>query len=225
MWRFSEQHPVLWSYLERLSAVVWASLAFWIVLFPVVTAPAALTALFASVAPLVRGEREEWFVLYWQTLKRTFFTSLGLALLNLVVGLILWVDIAWLWWLGHPLAKAGAFLLGSVAILALLVNLYAWPLLAYSPQRLRPLLKRSFLLSGAHPLAALGGWLLGLAGIIALFLLPPFFRFLLPLAGPGLWVTAWSFGAWRAMSKYVDPEPTLDEPLQGSNTDTGESGV
>lgn len=218
MWQFSENHPKLWSFLERASAVVLASLLFWILLLPVVTAPAALTAMFASVAPLVRDEREEWFALYGRTLKRAFLTSLWLALLDLAVGLILWVDISWLLWLGSPWAKVAALLLGSVAIMALLVNLYAWPLLAYSPQPLRPLLKRSFLLAGAHPLPALIGWLLGVAGLALLLILPGFFRFLLPLAGPGILVTAWSFGAWRAMGRYVEPEDQVGEAEPGGST-------
>lgn len=206
MSRFAERNPKLWSFLEKVSALVLGSLAFWLCLIPVVTAPAALAGLFAVAGSLVRGQDEDWFSLYVRTLRTVFGRSLLLGLGNLLFAVMLYVDIRFFWALGHPLARAAAFFLGSMVMLALMINLYAWPLLAWYPQPLGKLLKRAFLLAAAHPFPAVGGWVLAGAVLVLLALLPGPLLFVLPLFGPGLVVVVLAAFAWRSMRRYAGDE-------------------
>lgn len=206
MGRFAEQNPRLWAALERVSTLVLASLAFWLFLIPMVTAPAALAGLIAAVGPLARGGDDDWLGLFWGAFRRTFGRALLLGLVDLVVAAILWLDIRFFWAVEHPAAKAAALLMGSMAILALLMNLYAWPLLVWYPQPLGPLLKRAFLLAAAHPFSALGGWLGAGLVLFLLALLPGPLLALLPLLGPGLTAAILALAAWRVMRRYVGEE-------------------
>lgn len=206
MSRFAERNPKLWAFLEKVSALVLGSLAFWLCLVPVVTAPAALAGLFAAVSPLVRGQEEDWISLFFRTIRRVFGRSLLLGLLNLVLGIILYVDIRFFWAIGTPLAKAAAFFLGSLVTLAFMINLYAWPLLAWYPQPLGKLLKRAFLLAAAHPFPAVGGWVGALLALLLMSLLPGQMLFVLPLFGPGVAVLILAAAAWSAMRLHVDQE-------------------
>lgn len=220
MGRFAEQNPRLWAALERVSALVLGSLAFWLFLIPVVTAPAALAGLFATVSPLVRGGDDDWLRLFWSAFRRTFGRAFLLGLVDLAVAAILWLDIRFFWAVGHPAAKAAAFLLGSMAILALLINLYAWPLLVWYPQPLGPLLKRAFLLAAAHPFPALGGWLGAVLLLFLLTLLPGQLLALLPLFGPGLATAILALAAWRVMRRYAGEEDGVEQPaaVQGARS-------
>lgn len=203
MSRFAERNPQLWSFLEKVSALVLGSLAFWLCLIPVVTAPAGAAALFAVVGPLVRGREEDWLPLFVRTVRTTFGRALLLGLGNLLIAAVLYLDIRFFWAMGHPVAKLAAFFLGSVAMLALMVNLYAWPLLAWYPQPLGRLLKRAFLLTAAHPLPAVGGWAISGLLLFGLSLLPGRLLFVLPLFGPGAAAAIVAAFAWRSMRRYA----------------------
>ncbi|MFZ5822866.1 MAG: YesL family protein [Bacillota bacterium] len=210
--KFAERNPRLWAALEKISSLVLGSLAFWLLLIPVVTAPAALAGLFATVGPLVRGGDDDWLRLFWGGFRRTFGRALLLGLINLAVAALLWLDIRFFWALGHPAAKVAALLLGSVAVLALLVNLYAWPLLVWYPQPLGSLLKRSLLLAAAHPFPAVGGWVGAALILFLLTLLPGQLLALLPLFGPGLVATILSLAAWQVMRRYAGEEDAAPDP-------------
>jgi uncharacterized membrane protein YesL len=209
MSRFAERNPKLWSFLEKVSALVLGSLAFWLFLAPIVTWPAAVAGLFAAVSPLVRGGHDDWFVLFWKTFKQVFGRALTLGLLSLLLLALLYVDIRFFWALGHPLANVAAFFMGSLLALLLMISLYAWPLLAWYPQPLPALLRRAFLLAAAHPLPAVGGWLVSGGVVLVLSLLPGRLLFLLPLFGPGLVVAILGAFAWIAMRRYVGEDESL----------------
>ncbi|MFZ5813899.1 MAG: DUF624 domain-containing protein [Bacillota bacterium] len=206
MSRFAERNPKLWAALEQVSSLVLGSLTLWLFLIPVVTFPAALTGLFAIMRPLVRGRSDDWLSLFWGAFRRSFGRSLLLALLNLLAGLILWVDIRFFWALNHPLGRVTAYLLGSVVLLLLMINLYAWPLLAWYPQPIRPLLRRAFLLAAAHPLPAVGGLLGAALALFLLTLLPGPLLFVLPLFGPGVATAIIALAAWSGMRRYAGEE-------------------
>lgn len=205
MYRFAERNPELWALLEKISLIVLGSLLFWLLSLPVLTSPAALVALFAAASTLVRKEGGDWSLLFWRSFRANLGRALLLGFLNLLLAAIIYVDIRFFWLWGHPLGKAVAFLFGALGMLLALVNAYAWPLLAWYPQPLKPLLKRAFLLAGAHPFPILGGLVLVAVAWFLLLLLPGRLLFLLPLVGPGVGVAILSFAAWRAMRRY-DPE-------------------
>lgn len=217
MSRFAERNPKLWSILEKVSIVVLGSLAFWLALLPVVTAPAAITALFAAVGPLVRGRDEDGFSLYWQAFRTTFGRSLLLGFLDLLLGLLFYLDLRFFWGLGTPVGKAAAYFLGAPALLGLMINFYAWPLLAWYPQPLGPLLKRSFLLAAAHPFAALVGWIAVGGAILILLLVPGQWLFILPVVGPGAVVAILGGAAWFSMRRYAGDDEQVESGSGGND--------
>ena len=208
---FAERFPRLWAFLESVSVLVLGGLLFWLFSAAVVTMPAAIAALYAAVGGLFRPMGGTPFGRFWTAFRRTFGTALLLGVLDLVLGLILYVDIRVFWSMGSTLTRGLAMLMGSVALLALMVNLFAWPLLAFYPQRIGKLLKRSFLLAAAHPFLALGGVVAPLVLLLLMFLLPPRVLGLAPVLGPGLLAVTAGAIAWQAMKRYAGPDD--DEEL------------
>jgi uncharacterized membrane protein YesL len=203
---FAERFPRLWAFLESVSVLVLGGLLFWLFTIAGVTMPAALVGLYAAVGAMFRPMGGTPFTRFWTAFRRTFGTALLLGLLDLVLGVILYVDIRVFWSMGSLLTRGLALLMGSVALMALMVNLFAWPLLAFYPQRLGKLLKRAFLLSAAHPFLALGGVVAPLVLLLLMLMLPPRLLGLAVILGPGLLATAAGAIAWQAMKRYADPE-------------------
>ncbi len=206
MSRFAERNPELWALLERLSAIVLGSLAFWLFSLPVITLPVALVGLFAAMGGVFRPSGGDAISLFWGAFRRSFGRALLLGLINLVAGLILYVDIRFFWGMDGLVFQGVAILFGSVAALLLLVNLYAWALLAWYPQPLKGLVKRAFLLAAAHPLHAVAGWLVAGVILLLLSLLPGRLMALLPLLAPGLMGLTLAYAAWLPMRRYADEE-------------------
>lgn len=206
MSKYAERNPEVWALLERLSGLVLGSLLFWLFSLPVITIPAALVGLFAAMGGIIRPVQGDAFTLFWQGFRRSFGRALLLGLLDLVVGVVLYADIRFFWAMESPLFRGVAILFGSGALLVLMVNLYAWTLLAWYPQPLKGLLKRSFLLAAAHPFWAVGGWLVAALVLFLLLLLPGRLMALIPVFAPSFTGVVLAFAAWRPMSRYAGGE-------------------
>jgi uncharacterized membrane protein YesL len=207
---FAERFPRLWAFLESVSVLVLGGLLFWLSSIVLVTMPAAIVGLYAAVGSLYRPRAGAPFTRFWRAFLGTFGTALLLGLLDLILGVIVYVDMRVFWSMGTLLTRGLALLMGSVALMAIMANLFAWPLLAFYPQRLGKLLKRSFMLSAAHPFLALGGVVASLVLLLLMFTLPPRLLGLAVILGPGLLATVAGAIAWQAMKRYADPD---DEEL------------
>ncbi|MGE5674024.1 MAG: YesL family protein [Mycobacterium leprae] len=205
-----ERYPKLWAAADRVSIVVLGSLMFWLFSGLVVTMPAALVALFVVVAPLFRGESGETFSRFWRSFRRSFGTALLLGLIDLVIGLVLYYDIQVLWHAGSTFGRIAAYFFGSLGAVALMANLYAWPLLAWYPQSLKGVLKRSLLMAAAHPFWALLGVIGSVLAVLALTMLPGPWVGLFFLFGPGLVAAIMGVAAWQPMKRYAPPEDEED---------------
>ncbi len=209
--RLDERFPQLWAFLDRLGIAVIGSLLFWLFSGLIITAPAALAALFAAVAPLVRPASGDTAGRFWRGFRRSLLSGTLLGLLTLLIGLSVYLGVRLSWALGTPFGKAAALLYGSLGATAAMVSAFAWPLLAWYPQPLAKLLKRAFLLTAAHPLHALSG-LGGALLMVWLFLwLPGPLLGLLPATGPGLAAALIGYATWKAMKRYVGPD---DDPAE-----------
>lgn len=209
---FAERWPRLWAFLESVGVLVTGGLLFWLFAIGVVTIPAAIIGLYAAVTGLIRPASGAPASRFWTGFRRSFGRALLLGLLDLAVGAILYADIRFFWSMDTPLSRGLAFSMGSLAALAVMVNSFAWPLLAWYPQPLGQLLKRSFLLAAAHPLLAVAAAAAPLAATALLFLLPPSLTGLVPLLGPGILATATGAIAWQAMKRYAAPGDEVVEP-------------
>jgi uncharacterized membrane protein YesL len=208
---YAERYPRLWAFLESLSAVIAGGLLFWLFSIGIVTIPAALVGLYACVGGVIRPQPGTAVGRFWGSFRRSFLTALLLGLLDLVLAGILYVDIRFFWAMGTPVWKALAVVMGSLGAVLLMINTFAWPLLAWYPQPVRQVLKRSFLLAAAHPLLAVAGAAAPVALLALLLLLPRQLSGLLPALGPGLATAATGAITWQAMKRYARTEDELVE--------------
>lgn len=206
-----DRFPRLWGSLDRISVLVIGSLLFWLFSALLITLPAAFVGLLASVSAFVRPVSGETLGRFWNGFRRTFGRALLLGLLNLVLGIILYVDIRFFWSRGTLVGQVIAFSFAVLAFLLLLVNVYAWPLLTWFPQPLGKLLKRSALLAAAHPIAPIVAVLGSLLLLLVLALLPPPFNGLIMILGPGSLAALMGLCAWSTMKRYADPDDEFAE--------------
>lgn len=202
--RWAERFPKLWALLEQMATLLFGSFLFWLTCPLILTLPGGITGLYAVLGPVIRSGKGDGEILrpFWTTFRQTGLTGLLLLLIDLVVGLILWVDIRFFWGAGTLWGQALALLAWAIALVAVMVNLFAWPLLAWYPQPLWSLLRRAFLLAGAHPLLALAGLAILVLFPVLVSILPGPLLALVPLLGPGLLFGLLGSVAWRAMRRY-----------------------
>lgn len=201
---WAERFPKLWAILEQMATLLFGSLLFWLACPLIITLPGGIAGLFAVMGPLIRSGRADGEIIrpFWATFRQTALTGLGLLLIDLLVALVIWVDIRFFWGVGALWGQALALLALAIGLVALMVNLFVWPLLAWYPQPLRSLLWRAFLLAGAHPLLALGGVATLVLLPMLLTMLPGPLLALIPLLGPGLLTGLLGSIAWRAMRRH-----------------------
>lgn len=211
MTTWEERYPRLWAVMEWISVLVTGSLFFWLGALPVITLPATLVGLCAAVGPLVRPAPHATTRRFWAGFRRSFVTALLLGLVNLAAGLILYLDIRFFWGMSNLTGQVIAFAFGSLAMVAAMANVFAWPLLAWYPQPLGKLLRRSLLLAAAHPFLALGGLAGALLVPVLYVVLPGSAKGLVPALGPGLVALAFAFPARQAMKRYAGPEDEFQD--------------
>jgi uncharacterized membrane protein YesL len=200
---WEERFPKLWAFGERVSVLVISGLLFYLFSALVVTIPAALVGVFAAVASFVQPVEGDTIPRFWNGFRRTFGRALALGLLDLVLGVILWADFRFFWSMPSTVGKVFAFVFASLGMVLALANVYAWPLLAWYPQPLGKLLKRSLLLAAAHPfsaLAAVAGWIVL---VVAVVLVPGALKGLLVLIAPGAFAVVTGVCAWLGMRRYA----------------------
>ncbi|MFZ5817949.1 MAG: DUF624 domain-containing protein [Bacillota bacterium] len=200
------------SFFEWLMAVVVNTFLFWLAAMLVVTLPVAITATFAGMSGTIRPVPMETGRRFWQALRSTFGRSWALFLIDLLVGLLLYLDIRLFLGLGGPAGIAAAYGFGLMGILLAMINLYAWPLLAWYPRPLGRLLKHAFLLAVGHPVPALGGLVAPTAALWLLLLLPTGLNVLVLMFGPALAAYLMGRAAWQVLSRYPLPEEELTFP-------------
>ncbi|HYF80815.1 MAG TPA: DUF624 domain-containing protein [Symbiobacteriaceae bacterium] len=203
---WEERFPRLWAFGERVSVLVVGSLFFFLFSILIVTIPAALVGLYAAVAGLIRPVPGETAIRFWNGFRRSFGRAFFLGLINLAAIVLIWFDYQILRSLGTPVAVVGAYSFASLGFVVALVNVYAWPLLAWYPQPLGKLLKRSLLLAGAHPFQALAGLVAPLAVVVLFFALPGPVKSLALFLGPGIGAAGLGAAAWWAMKRYAGPD-------------------
>lgn len=201
---WAERFPKLWAFLEQMAMLLFGSMLFWLACPLLITLPGGVTGLYAVMGPLIRSGKGDGEILrpFWATFRQTALTGLGLLLIDLLFAMVLWVDVRFFWGTGTPWGLALALFAWALGLVALMINLFAWPLLAWYPQPLWGLLRRAFLLVGAHPFLALGGVAVLLVLPLLAAVLPGPLLVVIPLLGPGLLTGLLGSIAWRAMRRY-----------------------
>jgi uncharacterized membrane protein YesL len=192
----------LFDYLHTASRFMVANLLWVIFSLPLVTMPAATAGLFVVMMEMVRGRSPEPLAEFWGGLRRYWFKSTVLGLLNLFIATLIGLNL--LIFGRMEMGQLPAVLSAGATILAfvllLMVNFYAWPLLVVLDLPLRGLLEKSFKLALAHP-----GWTLlmtsaAVSPLLLSLLLPRAFLLFLSFAMAAL-IGSW--GAWRVIQRYL----------------------
>ena len=176
----------------------------------IVTIPAVTAALFAGIAPWTQGrEAYKPAATFWVNMRHFWRKATVLTLIDLGGGLLVLLNGLILRQMdqGQLLTLAAMSVTILVAIVLLLLNVYAWPLLVTVDPPLGLWLKNAAKLALSHPFW--GGAIVLMAAIpmiLSLFL-PGFFRLTFIFAITAL-IIQW--GGWRIIRRYV----TEDEILQ-----------
>ena len=199
--------------LDRAATFVMANLVFIACSMLVITLPAALAALFAVMAPWVRGRDVEFFSTFFSAMRRHWLKSMIIGVGDAVIAVILYVNLNALNLMGidNPLTLVIGSVNFLVGLTVLLTNLYIWPLLVLFDLPLRRLLTISARMAIGHLfwsalILAVAVVLLG----ISLFI-PPFISILTVFSAIALLV---NWGTWRIIRRYATPEEIaeLDYP-------------
>ena len=152
MYAYRERYPRLADFVDGVSTIILANLLWILLSAPVITLPAATAGLFAATAPWSRGQTSNLLSDFFGAMRRHWRTSTAVCALDLVIAGIIYVDVMfltsadtlWAW-----IALTVVVLAGEVALMA---NLYLWPLLVTSDMSLRALLGTSVRLALGRPI-------------------------------------------------------------------------
>ena len=89
MKKIFDSDNIVWSFFDSLFDLVGLTLCWVVCSLPVVTLPAATTALYDSVARCVKGDDGGAYSRFFRTWRNELLRSLGLSLLWAVIGLVL----------------------------------------------------------------------------------------------------------------------------------------
>lgn len=196
----------LFEWIEWASTFILANLLWVMLALPVITLPMATAGLFATMAPWSRGKPSEVFREFFRALRQYWLKASVIGLIDGLIGA--WVVLNFSIFRlmdSQPLMILSQIVTLFVTMMALMANLYIWPLLVTFDLPLRNLLMTSVKLVFVHPL-----WSLGLLVLVAgLFIISLFFpAAVLLLASFSAAALLINRGAWRVMRRYV-PEDEL----------------
>jgi len=163
----------LMRFLTRIADLAILNLVFIATALPIVTIPAALTALYFTAMRIVRDEDESVTRDYFRSFRQNFRQA---TVLGLVVLLLVGVMVAWFVVITNLaiLEGAGEFILLAIwyiVAFAIALNvIFAFPYLATFEGTVREVLRNARLLSWRHPLTALGALaIIALAIVVTIF--------------------------------------------------------
>lgn len=169
---------------------------------PLITMPAATAGLFAVFVPWVRGQGAEPLSQFFGGMRQYGWKATAIFLLDLMIGALVALNLLIL-----PQMGLGQVLLGLLftttllfATLALMTNVYIWPLLILQDLPLAHLLPNAFKLALVHP-----GWTLvvvvtAVAPLLISLFLPQAVYIILTFSASAF-IT--SRGAWRILQHYL----------------------
>ena len=155
MWRMSDD---LLEQIDYWASFIMVNLLWVFCSLPLVTLPAATAGLFAVTARLSQGEAPNVYSTFFEAMRTHWKASTGLVLLNVGVFALICVNLSIFPMMSsfHPIAILSRSVTLFVALLLIMVNGYAWPLLVTREHALRPLLTLAFQMVFAYPLHSVG---------------------------------------------------------------------
>ncbi|MEP7287494.1 MAG: DUF624 domain-containing protein [Chloroflexota bacterium] len=191
--------------LDRVGTFVTANLLWIFCSLPIVTMPAATAGLFAILAPWARGKQPEPFAAFFGAFRQQWRKSTVIFVIDLIVASIVVANVSILarMDMGQFLTRISQVMTLFLAIVALMINLYVWPLLVTFEMPLRQIFNTAARLAFGHAIWSLGLLIAALLPLLLTLLLPAMFAVILTFATSALIV---SLGSWRVIRRYVVPE-------------------
>lgn len=143
---FKHMFKTLWQCVFPLMRL---NLCFLLFCLPVLTIPAAVTALHAGCVDLIRGERIKVFRLFLNAIKKHFFSSWTVILI-ICVPCALSIFNAWFYFsrvIEQKLLLIPGLVMSAIAVILLLMLPYAVTMLARVDLNIRKTIKNAFLLT------------------------------------------------------------------------------
>src|SRR5579859_7534863 len=197
--------------LDRISGFALASLLWLFLSLPVITMPAATAGLFSVTSAWARHKPSELFRDFFWGMRRFWWKSTQIVLLEVAVGGLVVINLSILRQMntaGTPLPLS-IFSLGITVfggLLALLVNLFVWPLLVVFDLPLRKLLELALVMVFNHLGRSFLLLVVGLCPLLLGLVLPVGIMILVAFSACALLI---NWGAWQVIRLYVDDDQLL----------------
>ncbi|MCY3574435.1 MAG: hypothetical protein OXG92_10425 [Chloroflexi bacterium] len=168
---------------ERIGAFLLSNLISAFLLMTVVGLPLGLLGLFAMMNEWAQGRQPEFFRVYLGALRNRWRAALLLSLVDLLAGLLIAVNLSIIPNMGQDyLTILSLTMTICAAVVLLMANLYAWPLLTLLRLPLRTTIRLSLLLVFSQPWRSLAFTIAALLPLLASLFLPIAFALLLTLS-------------------------------------------
>lgn len=202
--------------IDRIATFVMANLIWFVLALMIVPLPAATAGLFATLAPWVRGKDTELFGTFFGTMRQHWLKSTVIGVIDVVIAVIVYMNfqaISLMALENSTLSMIFTSVTLFIALSAILINLYIWPLLVLFDLPYRRLFYVAASLALAHPF-----WSLLIVAMVllllSLVLFLPTIIIVFGLFSAIALVINW--GTWRIIRKYATSEE-LAELNQPSN--------
>lgn len=155
MWRVSDD---LLEQIDYWASFIMVNLLWVFCSLPLVTMPAATAGLFAVTARMSQGEAPNVYSTFFGAMRTHWKDSTKLVLLNVAVLLLILVNLSILPMMSgfNPMAILSRSVTLFAALMLVMINGYAWPLLVTRELALHPLLTTALQMVFAYPLYSVG---------------------------------------------------------------------
>ncbi len=190
--------------IDRAGTFALANL-FWVLLsIPLITAPLATAGLFATMTPMAQHKSAEVFHNFFGGIRLYWRKAMLAGLIDTLITALVVANfsIFRLMNMAQPLALLSQSVTLFVAVIAMMVNLYFWPLMVIVDIPFRELLDTSLKLVFMHPVWSTLMLLMSLAVIILSLLFLPAAALVFVTVSTFAWVTSWA--AWRIIRRYIE---------------------
>ena len=225
MSRIFDADNAFFRFMSRVADALILNLFFLITSIPIVTIGASYTAMYYYCTKAIGNEEGYLWKSYWKSFKTNFVQGFLMELFFVVVGVILYVDLKYLY--GNAFNGGGFgwrllfFIVVGMAILAAVTFLYAFPLLSRFDNTKFHIIRNAAFMSLRHlPQTVPLILIFGLAAFIGWAMFPVSIFFIV-----GAWVYVSSIFFYKILDRYMPKDERYDEDYYLGAEDNSADGV
>lgn len=224
MSRIFDADNAFFRFMSRVADALILNLFFLITSIPIVTIGASYTAMYYYCTKAIGNEEGYLWKSYWKSFKTNFVQGFLMELFFVVVGVILYVDLKYLY--GNAFNGGFGwrllfFIVVGMAILAAVTLLYAFPLLSRFDNTTFNIIRNAAFMSLRHlPQTVPLILIFGLAAFIGWAMFPVSIFFIV-----GAWVYVSSIFFYKILDRYMPKDERYDEDYYLGAEDNSADGV